>query len=249
MDCKIKPSDDKPFLGRNIFFIHTNDMIHNGLVMPVLHAEYQVYEIDSEDDVLSAVKKFPDAVLFFCLANTKPEFSFANHAKLIDKVYKISGRNTLRVGIICDTDSTSLRRAALYNAGINCVLAPLSKGNDVVLKNIKKCLNLIGAKGIRKFVRAICDEEDNARVTFTIADQTKTGNIMDVSSVGFSTVFDQDPELQPNTTIQDVVMNIRGIDIAIPSRVFGVRQINNNKGSVKLYIMIFDENVAVDKSP
>ena len=248
INIKSTETHDKPFLGRNIFFVHPNDAIHSGLVMPVLHAEYQVYEIDSEDDVLSAVKKFPDAVLLFCLSNTKPEFSFANHAKLINKVYQISGRNTLRVGIICDTDSTSLRRAALYNAGINCVLAPLSKGYDVTAKNIIKCLTLIGAKGIRKYVRAICDEEDNAVVTFTIDGRTLNGKIMDVSSVGFVTVFAEDPELSPDTHISDTVMNIRGIDVAIPSRVFGVRQNENNAVTQKEYIMLFDENVESDKT-
>ena len=249
MDCKSNPSDDKPFLGKNIFFVHPNDAIHSGLVMPVLHEEYQVYEIDTEDDVLTAVKRFPDAVLFFCLANAKPEFSFNNHAKLINKVYQLSSRNTLRVGIICDTDSTSLRRAALYNAGINCVLAPLSKGYDVAVKNIVKSLNLIGARGIRRYVRAICEEEDNATVSLRIDNKVISGKILDVSSVGFATVFAEEHDLPPDTHIPDTVINIRGIDVAIPSRVLGVHQNENDAVIKKEYIMLFDENAAVDKSP
>jgi hypothetical protein len=249
MDCKSNPSDDKPFLGRNIFFVHPNDAIHSGLVMPVLREEYQVYEIDTEDDVLTAVKRFPDAVLFFCLANAKPEFSFNNHAKLINKVYQLSSRNTLRVGIICDTDSASLRRAALYTAGINGVFAPLSKGYDTAAKNITKCLSLIGARGIRKYVRAVCEEEDNVVVTLNIGDKVFTGKIVDLSSVGFNVVFDNDPDLSPDTHIPSTVMNIRDIDVAIPSRVFGVRKNENNAALPKEYIMLFDENAGVDKSP
>jgi len=242
-------ADSEFFLGRKIFFIHPNDMLHNGLVMPVLREEYQVYEIDTEEDVLSAVKQFPDAVLFFCLANAKPEFSFTSHAKLIDKLYQMSDPHTLRIGIICDTDSTSLRRSALYNTGINGVFAPLSKGYETVLKNIIKYLKLIGAKSVRKYVRAVCDEEDNAFVTLHVADNAFTGSIMDVSSVSFSAKFDNDPNLSTNTQISDTVLNIRGVDVAIPCHLFGVHKIDGSNGIFKQYVMLFDNNVAVDKSP
>ncbi|MBR6062483.1 MAG: hypothetical protein IKP67_10445 [Spirochaetales bacterium] len=249
MDCKINPDEDKPFLGKNIFFVHPNDAIHNELVMPVLRAEYQVFEIDTEDDVLEAARRYPDAVMFFCLANTKSEFSFSEHAKLIEKIWQISSRNNLRIGIICESDSSSLRRAALYNTGINAVIAPLSKGYDWVSKSIIKCLSLIGAKGVRRYVRALCDDEDNAVVTMTLGDNVISGKISDVSSVGFAVMFDADPDLQPDTTIPDTVLNIRSTEFTIPSRVFGVRQSDEDNHLEKEYIMLFDENVPVEKSP
>ncbi len=251
VDSKNNPAaaDSESFLGRKIFFIHPNDMIHNGLVMPVLREEYQVYEIDTEEDVLSAVKQFPDAVLFFCLANAKPDFSFTSHAKLIDKLYQMSEPHSLRIGIICDTDSASLRRSALYNTSINGVFAPLSKGYETALKNIIKYLKLIGAKGIRKYVRAVCYEEDNASVTFHVADNVFTGSIMDVSSVGFSAKFDNDPNLSTNTQISDTVMNFRGTDVAISCRLLGTHKIDSSDGTFKQYVMLYDNNVAIDKSP
>ena len=88
-------------------------------------------------------------------------------------------------------------------------------------------------------LRASCTADKMSSVNIKDAGKQITGNINDISVVGFSCTFVNDPLFKKNTILHDVQLKLRGALLRVEAIVFGTR--TSDDGIV--YVMLFTQNI------
>jgi hypothetical protein len=105
------------------------------------------------------------------------------------------------------------------------------------VKQLITILNAVDAKGRRKFLRLIMDSESNTTVNLPINGNYVNGLIRDISVVGFSCIFDADPNLTKNGLFDDIQIRLQSQLIKAEGIVFGSR----TEGTDKSYVILFSK--------
>jgi hypothetical protein len=100
-------------------------------------------------------------------------------------------------------------------------------------------LKVVDAKGRRKYIRASTEKEANTTVNFPINGTFVNGVIKDISVVGFSCAFSDDPGLTKNSLFQDIQIKLQTMLIKAEGIIFGSRM----DGESKVYVVLFTQRI------
>jgi ABC-type phosphate/phosphonate transport system substrate-binding protein len=103
-------------------------------------------------------------------------------------------------------------------------------------------LKTVDAKGRRKYVRAATTKESNTTVNFPINGTFVNGIINDISVVGFSCAFQEDPRFTKNSLFQDIQLKLQTMLLKVEGIVFGSRM----EGETKIYVVLFSQRIDPD---
>ena len=124
----------------------------------------------------------------------------------------------LVIGIVSAQDNEELRHKYIDTIGITGGYTVLRSDLDASVKQIISVLNAVDAKGRRKYLRATTENETMTTVNLPLNGTFVNGQIKDISVVGISCTFDNDPELVKNTLfkgiqvkLQSMLLNVEGI--------------------------------------
>jgi len=224
-------------LGRKIFFLHPPGLIQNQVMAELVQEEFEVYIVKDEAKLRLALKKFPGSIVLACINEGMKENAWEEWILGALADTEISG---LDIGIIASAADENLRRKYLGQPKIRCGFTVLRPDLNGVIKQLVDILNGANAKGRRKFLRVIMDKESNTTVNLPMNGTFINGVIKDISVVGFSCSFAEDPGLIKNKLIGDIQIRLQSQLFKAEGIVFGSRAAENEK----IYVFLFTQRIS-----
>ena len=107
------------------------------------------------------------------------------------------------------------------------------------MKQLFDILKAAEAKGRRKYIRAVTEGEPNTTLNFPFNGTYLKGTIKDISVVGFSCSFEDDPDLAKSSLFQDIQIKLQSTLIKAEGVILGSRMDGKNK----IYVVLFTQRI------
>ena len=228
-------ADDTNALGRKVFFLHPSALVQNRIIDELAQEEFEVYVIKDELKIKQALELYPDSIL---LASINEALKESAWIELIQAIHDNPSTEKVDIAFIASSSDEDTKSKYTVRFDFNCGYAIVKSDIEKAIKQIVTILNNVNAKGRRKFIRLVTDK-DKTTVNLPVNGVFKTGNIKDISIVGFSCVFDVDPVLAKNGFFGDIQLKLQGQLLKVEGIVFGSRADNDEK----VYVFLFTKRV------
>ena len=223
-------------IGRKIFFLHPSTLTQNQIISELAQEEFEVYVLKDEGKLRKALYLYPESILFASINEVMKESAWEELIRNIMGTQETSG---VDVGIIASGIDESIRKKYTEQIKVLCGYTSIKSDFTTAIKQLIICLNNVNAKGRRKYIRMLIDKETNSTVNLPINGTYVNGAIKDISVVGFSCSFADDPSLTKNGLFGDIQLKLQSQLIKAEGIVFGSRM----DGSEKVYVFLFTQRV------
>jgi hypothetical protein len=227
-------NDISDITGRKVFFLYPTASVQNQIVTELAQHEYEVYIIKNHVQIIRVLEKYTDSILFINIDERLPKQEWE---KWISG--KLSALSELKIGIFTSDTSDELHDKFTGKFSVPCGFINLKLDMSGYFNKIIETLNGLNAKGRRKYLRASTKDETNARMNMPFGGGIISGAIKDISVVGISCVFDNDPNLAKNEIIKNVQVRLQSMLLKVEVVVFGSRLVE----SEKIYVMLFTQRI------
>jgi hypothetical protein len=225
---------NEDILGRKLFFLYPSALIQNQIVAELIQQEFEVYIVKDQFKLRRVLKKFPNSIVF---ANIYDGMTENEWESWIRAVMKDPETKAVDIGIICSGEDENLKRK--YQVQVQCGYTVLKSDLSLALRQLLEILKTVQAKGRRRYIRAATENETNTTVNFPLNGTFVNGIIKDISAVGFSCAFTEDPQFTRNSLFQDIQIKLQSMIIKAEGIVFGSRV----EGSGKIYVVLFTQRI------
>lgn len=226
---------DEAVTGKKVFFLYPPSVIRDDLITRLIEQEFEVYILNDHVLANRILRLYPTSLIYI---NLDANLNENEWEEWIRKTMEDPTTSTVGIGIVSYNNDENLQRKYLMDIGIQCGFIKLKLGIDESTKILLATLKATEAKGRRKYVRATCENDAMSSVNIKDGLKNATGNIKDISVVGFSCTFPIDPVFQKNTVIHDVQLKLRGFLVKVDVLVFGRR----NDEQIT-YVMLFTQSI------
>ena len=223
-------------LGRKIFFLHPSALVQNQIISELAQEEFEVYAVKDEAKLKRVLKKFPNSIVF---ANINEGMKESEWEEWIRGVMGSSELSGVDIGIVSFGTDENLRKKYVEQIKVKCGFTVLKSDTNAIIKQLMIILNGVNAKGRRKFIRAVMENETNTTVNLPMNGTFVNGVIKDVSVVGFSCAFRDDPGLTKNSLYNDIQIRLQTQLLKAEGIVFGSRM----DGEQKTYVILFTQRI------
>jgi hypothetical protein len=219
--------------------LHPSAVIQNRIISELVQQEYEVYIVKDHLILRRILKKYPDSVVFADLDENMPEKEWEAWIRHVmgDAVTK-----EVSIGVISATDDDNLRRKYLGAIKVRCGYTVIRSDLDKSISQILENLHSVDAKGRRKYLRATTSNESNTTINLPYNGLFINGQIKDISVVGISCTFENDPDFVKNTLFKDVQVKLQSNLLKVEGIVFGSRM----DGNEKIYVILFTQRIDPD---
>ncbi len=217
--------------GKKVFFLYPASVIQNEMVLEIVHAEYAVYLLSEHAKVPRLMARYPDSILFINLDEgmKEPEWEV-----FIRNLQKDPETATVRIGILTYNNNPELAQKYLMDLSVPCGFIKLSLGLKKSTEILLKALEANEARGRRRYLRVTC--QDNATFNVVVGDKTRSGRIVDISSVGMACLFENSVAIPVRTKLVDIQLKLKGVLAKVSAVVFGTRPVEGGL----MYVLLFD---------
>ena len=229
-------------LGRKVFFLYPPSVIKDDVVARFIEQEYEIYLIKDYIKGRSLLAKYPDSIVFIDIDEGQTEEEWE---KWIREVFTNPETEKVSIGIVSYNNDEKLQRKYLMEVGIQCGFIRLKLGLEESVHILLETLKANEAKGRRKYVRANCTWDKMTVANLRLDNKTYIGTINDISVVGFSCTFTDDPRIQKNSLLNDIQLKLRGGLLKIQGIVFGSRMVDSKITYVILFTQKLDDQSRV----
>jgi hypothetical protein len=226
-------------LGRKVFFLHPSAFVQNHIVAELAQEEFEVYVVKNETRLRQVLKMFPDSIVFASINEGMKENAWEDWIKGIRVTSETAG---VDIGIIASANDDNLRQKYLEHLKVRGGYTIIKSDPVVANKQLITLLNNMNAKGRRKYIRLLLDRETNTTVNLPMNGTFVNGVIKDISVVGFSCTFADDPALAKNSLLADIQIRLQSQLLKAEGLAFGSR----TDGSEKIYVVLFTQKVDSD---
>jgi hypothetical protein len=223
-------------LGRKIFFLHPSAFVQNQVISELAQEEFEVYVIKDESKIRNALKKHPDSILFASINETLKESAWV---ELIQALQKSPDTAGIDIGIIASSGDEDAKRKYSGLLTLPCGYTVIKSDLNTATKQLATALNSVNAKGRRKYIRMIIDRETNATINLPLDGTYINGSIKDISVVGFSCAFPEDPGLKKNGLFGDMQLRLQSQLLKAEGIVFGSR----HDDPEEVYVLLFSQRI------
>jgi len=227
-------SDNSGSLGKKIFFLHPSAFVQNQVISELAQEEFEVYILKDEAKLKQVINLYPNSIVFASINETMKEDAWDN---LIRTIMGAPENDAVRIGIIASVNNEEIRKKYVEQYKVQCGFTVIKSDFAEAVKQLINILNGVDAKGRRKFLRLFMDNDSNATVNLPVNGTYINGLIKDISVVGFSCVFDVDPNLTKNGLLNDIQIRLQSQLIKAEGIVFGSRM----EGTDKSYVILFSK--------
>jgi len=224
--------------GRKIFFLYPTASVKNQVVTELIQNELEVYVAKDHARLAHALKKYPDSVLF---VNIDEGMGVQEWEKWILGIF--SAMPEIKIGVFSSNTDEEFREKFVNDLRITCGFMTLKFDMSKTVGQILEVLNALNVKGRRKYLRASTERETTATVNMPFNGNFINGTIKDVSVVGISCAFEQDPGLSKNALVKDIQIRLQTMLLKVEAVVFGSREDNNGE---KTYVLLFTQRIDPD---
>jgi hypothetical protein len=226
--------DNSGSLGKKIFFLHPSAFVQNQVVSELAQEEFEVYILKDEAKLRQAIKLYPNSIVFASINEIMKEDAWD---KLVRDIMGAPENDSLKMGIIASVNNEEIRKKYVEQYKVPCGFTVIKSDYAEAVRQLINILNAVDAKGRRKFIRLIMDNESNTTVNLPINGNYVNGLIKDISVVGFSCIFEVDPNLTKNGLFNDIQIRLQSQLIKAEGIVFGSRM----EGTDKNYVILFSK--------
>jgi hypothetical protein len=233
MSNEHNPSD---ILGKKLFFLYPSATIQNQIIAELVQQEFEVYAVKDHVKLRAILKKYPDSVVYLNLNDQLPE---PECEAWIKGVLADPGTSKTVIGVITTAYDEALERK--YKA-LKVKGGYIFMKTSIIIQAIKEileALKAVDAKGRRKYIRATSEDDPSATINLPVNSNFIHGHIKDISAVGLSCTFPEDPGLQKNSLFQNIQIKLQSMILKAEGIVFGSRM----DGSNKVYVILFTQRV------
>jgi hypothetical protein len=224
-------------LGKKVFFLYPPSVIKDELIVRLIEQEYEVYLLKDHAPALGLLKKYPDSIVYI---NLDAGLAEREWAQWIRGIMNNPDLKTVGIGIVSYNTDEKLQKKYLMDIGIGYGFIKLKLGLEESTKILLSTLKASEAKGRRKFVRASCRNDGLATVNIKEGQSLVSGQIYDISAVGFSCFLTTDPSYRKNAIVRDIQLKLRASLISTEAIVFGTRTEEDGK---LIYVFLFTRNL------
>lgn len=171
--------------GRKVFFLNMSYDFQRKVVPALFNKEYEVYVLNDYRRAKSVLKNFPDSICFINVDDSLSLNEWFNYMSSFEDDPMLS---TIFLGIVSSKLGNAQKIHFLMQSVVPAGFIGLDQPYDDLIKQIKNILDLNGAKGRRRFVRADCFDESQIGIFFDFGEKRFTMKIKDISSAGISCV-------------------------------------------------------------
>ena len=223
-------------LGKKIFFLHPPALVQNQIISELAQEEFEVYIVKDEGRLRNGLKKYPSSIVFACINEGMKENAWE---EWIRGVMGSSETGGAQIGIIASGNDENTRRKYVEQFRVPCGYTAVKSDLSDAIKQLNTILTNVNAKGRRKYIRAITEKETNTTVNLPMNGTFINGAIKDISVVGFSCAFAEDPELKKNSLFTDIQIRLQSQLLKAEGIVFGSRM----DGEQKTYVILFTQRI------
>ena len=223
-------------VGRKIFFLFPSSITQNQIISELAQEEFEVYVVKDEARLRRALRSYPDSIVFASINEVLKESAWE---ELIKNIMNSPETKGVDIGVIASGNDESIKRKYTEEIKVLCGYTSIKSDFNTAVKQLMISLNNVNAKGRRKYIRMITDNEANTTVNLPINGTFVNGAIKDISVVGFSCAFAEDPSLTKNGLFGDIQLKLQSQLIKAEGIVFGSRM----DGSEKVYVILFSQRV------
>jgi len=149
---------------------------------------------------------------------------------------------TVKLGIFSSSSDEEYRNKLINKRHVACGLINLKMDMNRAPQKISETLEGLNVKGRRKYLRASTERETTATINMPHDGNFINGTIKDVSVVGISCVFEQDPGLKSKTLYKDIQIRLQSMLLKAEAVVFGSRTEYGNT----IYVLLFTQRISPD---
>jgi hypothetical protein len=226
-------------LGKKVFFLYPSVVVVNDIVQELIQQEFEVYVAKDHGALQRVLRQFPDSIVF---ADIDEGISENDWELWIRGVMDSRSTKKVRIGVLSGNRDEELQKKYLTDINIACGYTVLRKNPSITIQHILEILKREEAKGRRKYLRTTMEEGASAAVNMPYNNNFIKGIIRDISTVGFSASFEEDPELAKNSLCHDVQIKLQSMLLKTEGIVFGSRM----DGLHKLYVILFTQRIDPD---
>jgi len=228
--------DNNNLLGKKVFFLHPSAFIQNTVIPELIQNEYEIYIVKDEGKCQKILKKYPASILFASIEET---LSAEKWEKWIRQIMGDQATKTVEIGILSNSGDDKARRLYVNSLKVACGFVFVKTDKVKVVEVLLNILKAAEAKGRRKYIRADTQGETLTTINLPVHGDFINGEIRDISVVGLSCRFSQDPELSKNEVFHDIQIKLQGVLVKVEGIVFGFRMDDQDK----VYVFLFTAKI------
>jgi len=227
-------------LGRKIFFLHPSAIIQNHIITELAQDEFEVYIIKDEKKLSKVLRKYSNSIVF---ANINEGMKEKEWEEWIRSVMGSPETEGVDIGIIAYETNDAVRKKYTEHFKVGNGYTVIKADTNAVARQLVTKLGSMNAKDRRKYIRALTEKDPNVTVNLPLNGTFVTGQIRDVSVIGFSCHFKEDPDLTKNSLFSDIQIRLQTNLLKAEGIVFGSRMDAGQKTYVVLFTQRIDPNV------
>jgi hypothetical protein len=234
------PAESNEFVGRKIFFLYPTVAVQNKIISELVQQEYEVYVAKNKDTLRRVLRNYHGSIVFVDINEQMKE---ADWEAWITAVKGSPDTKDTYIGVVTPNDDEQIKRKYLLTIKV-CGYTVLKFDLDKAIAHLIEVLQVLNAKGRRKFIRATTSKDSNVTLNLPFNGKFINGQIRDISVVGISCTLDGDPEIPKNTLIKDIQLKLQTSIIKIEGIVFGSR--SEGEGYETNYVLLFTQRIDPD---
>jgi len=237
MDNTSAPNE---FVGKKIFFLYPTVTVQNKIIPELVQQEYEVYIAKNKDTIRRVLRNYHGSIVFVDINEQMKENEWETW---ITAVKNAPDTKDTYIGVVTANDDEQTKRKYLLSIKV-CGYTVLKFDLDKAIAHLIEILQVLDAKGRRKFIRATTTKESNVTLNLPYNSRFINGQIRDISVVGISCTLEDNPDIPKNTLIKDIQVKLQSSIIKIEGILFGSR--TEGEGYEKIYVLLFTQRIDPD---
>jgi len=227
-------SDTTEITGKKVFFLYPTASVQNQVVTLLIQQEIETYIVKDHARLARAIKNHPNSIIYVNIDESMPEPEWE---KWIAGV--INTEPSIKFGVFSSNMNEELKNKYINKFKVTCGFLTLNKDMSKAAQKTLDILNGMNVKGRRKYLRASTDREKVATMNMPFNGEFINGTVKDISLVGISCVFNNDPGLKKNVLYKDIQIRLQTMLLKVEAVAFGSRV----QEGEKTYVLIFTQRI------
>jgi len=173
---------ENPSMGRKVFFINPPFKLSSLIIPELRKEEYEIYELKDYQHAKSILQLFPESI---CFLNIDEDLTPTEWFNFVRSFGANDTLKTIHLGVISIESLTWVKELFLIHTNMPCGFISATSSKAQLIETITAILDINGAKGQRKYVRADCKEDTKIYATCLVSGITVKLEIRNISTVGF----------------------------------------------------------------
>jgi len=213
---------ENPAMGRKIFFINPFFKVSSIVIPELRRKEYEIYELKNYKHAKSILRLFPGSICFLNIDEVLSPTEWFNFVRSFTKDDKLK---TIHLGVLSIQSLNWVKELFLIHANMPCGFIPITASKAQLIETFTAILDMNGAKGNRKYVRADCHQDTKILAHCVVSGIEVKLTVRNISTVGLccTAPLASHKLFQINLVIRRFVLIIHDKEIVTNAAVIAVK--------------------------